>query len=72
MFVLLCALVAAFVFVLSFARFSSCGILVLQFRLSFCSMVFTIIHSQLGYVSGEGDKKKVRTRRDGKKEVERG
>ena len=35
-------------------------------------MVFTIIHSQLGYVSGEGDKKKVRTGRDGKNEVERG
>lgn len=58
-FVLLCSLVAAFVFVLCLSHalvavvFWCCNS-----RLSFCSMVFTIIHSQLGYVSGEGDKKK--------------
>ena len=58
-FVLLCSLVAAFVFVLCLSHalvavvFSCCNS-----RLSFCSMVFTIIYSQLGYLSGEGDKKK--------------
>ena len=58
-FVLLCSLVAAFVFVLCLSPalvavvFWCCNS-----RLNFWSMVFTIIHSQLGYVSGEGDKKK--------------
>ena len=72
-FVLLCSLVAAFVFVL----FLSHALVAVVFwccnsRLSVCSMVFTIIHSQLGYVSGEGDKKKGEDEERCKKEVERG
>lgn len=72
-FVLLCSLVPAFVFVL----FLSHALVAVVFwccnsRLSVCSMVFTIIHSQLGYVSGEGDKKKGEDEEGCKKEVERG
>lgn len=59
LFVFAGSLVAAFVFVLCLSPalvavvFWCCNS-----RLNFWSMVFTIIHSQLGYVSGEGDKKK--------------